>query len=383
MPIGDAVEKRDHEIEAGREHRMEPAEALDDPRALLRDDADRLDDADQDDDEDRKGDERISGRHAVLSLTRLTPLVHQCPTSRPLGAEHERRAARRHNVHRVAPRRLRACELAVPSRAAIDDARGAVRLPRFDAHALADVEPRELGWIASAAPPAIREHDPGDREHARDQQLHRHRGAEPGRDAAERERDPKGKQVERAGHELGPDQDRRHDPPQPVTTHPTSRRSLFPNAKDKARGSPKCAIIYPLLSEVSVDRRRRLRPFVEHADLRIPMQRVRARTRGSAETERGTAHRVPVLRPIGIAQAGFRGRIPIEGIRLVRHRLREKVLVGEIRREGRENRGQRSIGEDVRQRQVGIVDAGEHDHQERLSADRYLTSSSISIVVRR
>src|SRR5678815_5376973 len=65
--------------------------------------------------------------------------------SRPLGAEHERRAAGRHNVHRVAPRRLRARELAVPARAAIDDARGAIGLPRFDAYALADVEARELG----------------------------------------------------------------------------------------------------------------------------------------------------------------------------------------------------------------------------------------------
>ena len=59
VPVRDAVEERDDEVESRREHRVEAAEPLDDPRLLLRHDADRLDDADQDNDENRKRDERI------------------------------------------------------------------------------------------------------------------------------------------------------------------------------------------------------------------------------------------------------------------------------------------------------------------------------------
>ena len=44
VPVGDAVDERDDEVEARLQHRVEAAEALDDPRALLRHDADRADD---------------------------------------------------------------------------------------------------------------------------------------------------------------------------------------------------------------------------------------------------------------------------------------------------------------------------------------------------
>ena len=54
VPVRDAVDERDHEVEARLEHRVEAPEPLDDPRVLLRHDADRLDDDDERDDEQRE-----------------------------------------------------------------------------------------------------------------------------------------------------------------------------------------------------------------------------------------------------------------------------------------------------------------------------------------
>ena len=75
------------------------------------------------------------------------------------------------------------------------------------------------GGSPRRTPPAMRDHRPDDREHAGGQQLHRHRRAEPRGDAAERERDADGEQVERAGEQLGADQHRRENPPDPVIGH--------------------------------------------------------------------------------------------------------------------------------------------------------------------
>ena len=49
--IRDAIDERQHEVEPRSQHRMEPPEALDDQRMLLRNDADRLDDDDDGHDE--------------------------------------------------------------------------------------------------------------------------------------------------------------------------------------------------------------------------------------------------------------------------------------------------------------------------------------------
>ncbi len=67
MPVGDAVDERDDEIETRPEHRVEATEPLDHPRVLLWHHPDRLDDDDQRDDEQ---DERDGGKadvHAGIS----------------------------------------------------------------------------------------------------------------------------------------------------------------------------------------------------------------------------------------------------------------------------------------------------------------------------
>ena len=105
---------------------------------------------------------------------------------------------------------VRRRELGVPLRAAIVDARGAVGVPalrraptgrrRATAAAPARRAPR-----ASGARRSYRDH----REHAADEQLHRHATRRATRRCRRRERDADRQQVERAGHELGADQQRR------------------------------------------------------------------------------------------------------------------------------------------------------------------------------
>ena len=72
VPIRDAVHERNDEVEARCEHAVEAPETLDNPRLLLRHDADRLDDANQDDDENGERDNRKTGRHEH-SLPRKIP----------------------------------------------------------------------------------------------------------------------------------------------------------------------------------------------------------------------------------------------------------------------------------------------------------------------
>ena len=63
VPVGDAVDERDHEIEPRLQHRVEAPEPLDDQRVLLRHDADRRDDDDERDDEQRDREQRRTEPH--------------------------------------------------------------------------------------------------------------------------------------------------------------------------------------------------------------------------------------------------------------------------------------------------------------------------------
>jgi hypothetical protein len=70
VPVRDAIDERNHEIQAGLEHRVETAQALDDPRVLLRNHADRLDHDDDRDDEQRKREDgrTVPQRHGDISV---------------------------------------------------------------------------------------------------------------------------------------------------------------------------------------------------------------------------------------------------------------------------------------------------------------------------
>ena len=120
---------------------------------------------------------------------------------RPLDGEHERRAARRDNVHRVSARRCRVREHGVPRRAAVNDARRCRRAAR--------TRPARSARHRGRAKAAVARRDarrqrcarivPTTRQHAGRQQLHaatRRRATL--RSAAERERNSDGEQVERA-----------------------------------------------------------------------------------------------------------------------------------------------------------------------------------------
>ena len=56
--VRDAIDERDHEIEAGLQHGVEAPESLDDERMLLRHHANRLRNHDERDDEQRDGEQR-------------------------------------------------------------------------------------------------------------------------------------------------------------------------------------------------------------------------------------------------------------------------------------------------------------------------------------
>src|SRR5689334_14719 len=228
VAVRDAIEKRHDEIEAGREHAVEAAEPLDDPRMLLRHDADRLHDPDQDDDEDDERDDRKARWHAVSPETcgyvvgRFALMIRR---SWLLAAEHERRSARVDNVHGVAARRRRRREHAVPMGAAINDARRAVGAPCLDMNAAADVEAGLRQWLSALAPPMVRERGPDHGQHAGGEQLHRPRDARDRHGAPDRARDADRQQIEGSGDELGADQDRGENPPQPIVGHVPSYHS--------------------------------------------------------------------------------------------------------------------------------------------------------------
>ncbi len=65
VPVGDAIDERDHEIEPGLQHRVEPPQPLDDERVLLRNDPDRLGDDDDGHDEQRDREQRRPDPHGV------------------------------------------------------------------------------------------------------------------------------------------------------------------------------------------------------------------------------------------------------------------------------------------------------------------------------
>ena len=64
--VGDAIDKRNDEIQSRREDGMKSPEALDDQRVLLRNDADCLDDDDHRDDKQRERDDRGSHHDCIL-----------------------------------------------------------------------------------------------------------------------------------------------------------------------------------------------------------------------------------------------------------------------------------------------------------------------------
>ena len=68
VPVGDAVDERDHEVEAGLQHGVEAAQPLDDPGVLLRHHADRLHHDDQRDDEKHEGGDCRAGPHEAFSV---------------------------------------------------------------------------------------------------------------------------------------------------------------------------------------------------------------------------------------------------------------------------------------------------------------------------
>jgi len=133
--------------------------------------------------------------------------------------QHERRSARVDDVHRLRARHPARCELGVPVRAAIDDPRGAVGIPLVDAHRLSAIERRLRRRRPARAAPLVRDDHGDDSESAANEQLRRHRGAHPRGDSADDERDAYCKQVERAGQELEPHQQRCRHPPHPVIGH--------------------------------------------------------------------------------------------------------------------------------------------------------------------
>jgi hypothetical protein len=195
---------------------VEAAEPLDDPRVLLRDDAKRLRHDDDDDDEERHREDQRSdahcryseiGQHAPRAATGDGP-TRRAPT-RACRRRTSRRRARRpwsstSAVHCVP----RYCTRAVPSAFHASTVTGwprssdacRVGLPCFVRHRLASARP-----TAERMPPT-RSWTGNARADQRD-------------DAAERERDADGQQVERAGRELQADEQRRQQPPDPVIRH--------------------------------------------------------------------------------------------------------------------------------------------------------------------
>ena len=77
--------------------------------------------------------------------------------------------------------------------------------------------------------------------------------------------------------------------------------------------------------------------FDDHADLRISLHVLRPRARGAAEAFRCAAHRMPGVPPRRVAEKGFRGRFPAQGLGLVRDRLPQQGY--EEAREGRRENG--------------------------------------------
>jgi len=127
--------------------------------------------------------------------------------------------AGRHDVHRLGARRVGRDELRVPVRATIRDARGAVRVPGADVDCLPEIERRLRRRRRARKPPAMRNDSEDHTQHAGDRKLHRFARAKPCGDAAEGGRDADCEQVESTGDQFGPDQDRRCDPPDPMSAH--------------------------------------------------------------------------------------------------------------------------------------------------------------------
>ena len=123
------------------------------------------------------------------------------------------------DVHRLGARRVRRRELGIPVGAAIGDARGAVG---FQA-ARGPPAPRRASGCGGGGARASRQRcativstTPSTPATANCTGI---AGAQPRGDAAQRDGDADRQQVERAGDELGADQHRRRDPPDPVDAH--------------------------------------------------------------------------------------------------------------------------------------------------------------------
>ena len=217
VPVGDAIDERDHEIEAGLQHRVEPPQPLDDERVLLRNDPDRLGDDDDGHDEQRDREQRRPDPHGVG--LHLRPGHWQ---RLPVG-QHEHRAAHRGDVHRLAARHVGASQFGVPIGSTVGHARRAVGPPAFDPHRLADVERRLGRRHRTCETPAVRGDRQHQTEHAGDRELHRHAGAQPGGDAPGGNGDAHRQKVERADQELDADQHDSRDPPDPESTHRQAR----------------------------------------------------------------------------------------------------------------------------------------------------------------
>jgi hypothetical protein len=105
-----------------------------------------------------------------------------------------------------------------------------------------------------------------------------------------------------------------------------------------ASGPPGSGVPGPIISV--------LRQGFSHADLRLPLLCLRPREGRAAEAVRPVLTHLPGLRRRGLRQAGHRGRLPAQGLGLVRHRFPGG------------NSGHRHGGRPTRRRPNGATDQG-------------------------